>query len=225
MLLQGCASIVSGTSQTLSVDTPGCGGARCELSNDKGKYFVPSTPGTVTISRSYNNLQIICSREGATSDPLSVASSTKGMAFGNILFGGVIGAGVDIGTGAAYDYPQLISVAMQCGPARAPGESPVRLGIEVTRPDAVAGMPPPIGVKVVRVLPASLADQWGLKVGDVLLRINGNVIRSPDGLAALVAALGADRSVARELELLLHREGEAEDSLRRVSLPASPTPM
>ena len=54
--LQGCASIVSGTSQSVSVDTPGCAAARCELRNDKGKYFVPSTPGTVTVSRSYNNL-------------------------------------------------------------------------------------------------------------------------------------------------------------------------
>jgi len=34
------------------------------------------------------------------------------MAFGNIIFGGVIGAGVDISTGAAYDYPSLITVMM-----------------------------------------------------------------------------------------------------------------
>jgi hypothetical protein len=34
------------------------------------------------------------------------------MAFGNILFGGFIGAGVDMSTGAAYDYPDLIHVAM-----------------------------------------------------------------------------------------------------------------
>lgn len=34
------------------------------------------------------------------------------MAFGNILFGGVIGAAVDAGSGAAYDYPTLISVIM-----------------------------------------------------------------------------------------------------------------
>jgi hypothetical protein len=32
------------------------------------------------------------------------------MAFGNILFGGVIGVGVDVATGAAYDYPALITV-------------------------------------------------------------------------------------------------------------------
>jgi hypothetical protein len=43
---------------------------------------------------------------------VSVKSSTKAMAFGNILFGGVIGAGVDVATGAAYDYPTLITVVM-----------------------------------------------------------------------------------------------------------------
>ena len=32
------------------------------------------------------------------------------MALGNIVFGGVIGAGVDMSTGAAYDYPAVIVV-------------------------------------------------------------------------------------------------------------------
>jgi membrane-associated protease RseP (regulator of RpoE activity) len=222
VVLQGCASIVSGTSQTLSVDTPGCAGARCELSNDKGKYFVTSTPGTVTVSRSYNNLQVVCSREAVTSDPLSVASTTKGMAFGNILFGGVIGAGVDIGTGAAYDYPQLISVAMQCGPVVG-GLPPLRLGVEVARVEAVAGGPPPVGVKVLKVAPGSLAEQWGLQPGDVLLRVNANPILDPDGLAALVAVFGADRKTERELDLLLRSAGAAEDTVRRVKLPAAPS--
>jgi hypothetical protein len=34
------------------------------------------------------------------------------MAFGNILFGGIIGVGVDTATGAAYDYPTLITVQL-----------------------------------------------------------------------------------------------------------------
>jgi hypothetical protein len=34
------------------------------------------------------------------------------MAFGNILFGGVIGAGVDVYNGAAYDYPNLLNIEM-----------------------------------------------------------------------------------------------------------------
>lgn len=222
LVLQGCASIVSGTAQSISVDSPGCVSARCELTNDKGKYFVATTPGTVTVNRSYNNLQVTCSRDSINSDPLSVASTTKGMAFGNIIFGGVIGVGVDVATGAAYDYPQLISVPMLCGPLAAAGAPPpVRLGLEVGQVNAVAGAPPPVGAKVLRVEPQSLAEIWGLKVGDVILRINGNTVRDPDALAALVAVFGADRSVARELELLLRRAGAAEDTTLRVTLPAA----
>ncbi len=41
-----------------------------------------------------------------------VKSSTKGMAWGNILAGGIIGGAIDAGTGAAYDYPSLINVSM-----------------------------------------------------------------------------------------------------------------
>ncbi len=34
------------------------------------------------------------------------------MAFGNFLFGGVIGVGVDTVSGAAYDYPNVVTVRM-----------------------------------------------------------------------------------------------------------------
>lgn len=47
-------------------------------------------------------------------------SHTKSLAFGNILFGGVIGAAVDVGSGAAYDYPSLISVQLGIRHAPAP---------------------------------------------------------------------------------------------------------
>lgn len=46
---------------------------------------------------------------------MSVSSSLKAMTFGNIIFGGIIGAGVDAATGAACQYPGVIPVAMDCG--------------------------------------------------------------------------------------------------------------
>ncbi|MFN5542634.1 MAG: hypothetical protein ACK499_10065 [Betaproteobacteria bacterium] len=113
--LIGCASIVSGQNQSVSVDTPGCNPASCQLSNDKGSWFV-TTPGSVTVRRAYGNLMVACTKEGYTPATTSVASSTKAMAYGNVLFGGLVGAGVDAATGAAYDYPQVISVALACGP-------------------------------------------------------------------------------------------------------------
>jgi len=114
-LASGCASIVSGTNQSISVDTHKKGvqaiAANCKLTNDKGVWYV-TTPGSVTVHRSYNDISVSCEKEGHDPGLLTAKSSTKGMAFGNILVGGVIGAGVDIATGAAYDYPNLLRIEM-----------------------------------------------------------------------------------------------------------------
>lgn len=112
----GCASIVSGHNQSVSVETRGKQGqavmsANCKLTNNKGAWFVTS-PGSVTVSRSFEDLVVNCEKENQEPGLASVKSSTKAMAFGNILFGGVIGAGVDVATGAAYDYPTMITVLM-----------------------------------------------------------------------------------------------------------------
>lgn len=114
LAVSGCATITTGQNQSLSVETPGCNAASCKLTNDKGTWFVSSTPGSVTINRAYGDLTVICEKGEFKAAPVTVKSSTKGMAFGNILVGGLIGAAVDAGTGSAYDYPSLISVAMSC---------------------------------------------------------------------------------------------------------------
>lgn len=113
--LTGCASIVNGTSQVVSVEARNksemVSGASCKLENNKGVFYV-TTPGTVTIHRGYQDLSVKCEKENTVPGLAIVKSSTKGMAFGNILFGGIIGAAVDAGSGAAYDYPSLITVLM-----------------------------------------------------------------------------------------------------------------
>lgn len=131
-LLTGCASIVNGSNQVLSVETASREGkvigATCELKNPKGTFFV-TTPGTVTIHRAYDDLNIRCEKVGHEPGLAAVKSSTKAMAFGNLVFGGVIGAAVDAGSGAAYDYPSLITVMMgasstiaqPAGPQAGPG--------------------------------------------------------------------------------------------------------
>jgi hypothetical protein len=115
MLLSACASIVTGANQSLSVQADENGktvvGANCKLNNGKGAWFV-TTPGSVTVHRAYGDLNVRCEKKDVPPGIAVVKSSTKGMAFGNILFGGVIGAAVDAGTGAAYDYPSLITVEM-----------------------------------------------------------------------------------------------------------------
>ncbi len=111
----GCASIVNGQNQSVSIetrdDTGVVTGANCKLSNNKGTWYVTS-PGSTIVQRSYEDLGVRCEKEPLEPGIASVKSATKAMAFGNIIFGGVIGAGVDIATGAAYDYPTLITVLL-----------------------------------------------------------------------------------------------------------------
>ncbi len=114
--LSGCASIIDGSSQSVSVKTVAKGvdvaAASCEMKNDKGTWYV-TTPGTVTVHRSYDDINVKCSHDGYTPSIVSIKSTTKGMAFGNVVFGGIIGAGVDMSTGSAYDYPNPIVVEFQ----------------------------------------------------------------------------------------------------------------
>ena len=114
-LATGCASIVSGTSQVVSVETLGTAGkitgASCKLENEKGVYYV-TTPGTVTVRRAYGDMNVKCEKSGLPTGSAAVKSTTKGMLAGNFLFGGPIGAGVDMASGAAYDYPTVFQKNM-----------------------------------------------------------------------------------------------------------------
>lgn len=141
--LTGCASIVSGTNQIVSVETLQAtgkvDGASCKLENDKGVYYV-TTPGTVTVRRAYGDMSVRCEKPGMEAGIATIKSSTKGMAFGNVVFGGVIGAGVDMASGAAYDYPNLFQIMMGHTAVVAPPPAPSTAQARTEAPaQAVAG--------------------------------------------------------------------------------------
>lgn len=112
----GCASITGTENQSVSVQTRQQTGAEvvgafCELTNNKGKWFV-TTPGSVSIHRSNDDMQVICKKENFENGRAAVVSDTKGSMFGNIIFGGGIGAIVDHNKGTAYEYPTVIDILM-----------------------------------------------------------------------------------------------------------------
>ena len=116
MLMSGCASITGTTGQSISVQSKNkfgaeVNGAMCELTNNKGTWFI-TTPGSTSIHRSNDDLQILCKKQGEDNGRVAVVSATKGSMFGNILLGGGIGAIVDHNNGSAYEYPTLIQVVM-----------------------------------------------------------------------------------------------------------------
>ncbi len=115
LALQGCASIVGGSMQPISLQSTYNGesvsGASCSLTNDKGTWFV-STPGSATVQRSIEDMLLKCTKAQLPAGEVSAKSLVRPLAFGNILFGGIIGGGVDHVTGAAYYYPELVTVEM-----------------------------------------------------------------------------------------------------------------
>jgi hypothetical protein len=114
--VSGCASITGTTNQSVSIQTLEQGGkevsgALCEMTNSKGKWFI-TTPGSSMITRSNDDMQVVCKKDGIEPGRASVVSATKGSMFGNIILGGGIGAIIDHNTGAAYEYPSFFQVVM-----------------------------------------------------------------------------------------------------------------
>lgn len=115
--LAACASITAGTTQNVSVSTTPEAGARCNLTNEKGTWTVPSTPGNTTVTKAYGPLSVTCRTPGDRwTGSTSLESRTAGAAWGNVLAGGIIGAAIDMNNGAAYLYPGEVYVALEPGP-------------------------------------------------------------------------------------------------------------
>ena len=146
-LTVGCASITGTPIQSISVQSVDQGGKEvtgcaCELTNKKGKWFV-TTPGSTTITRSNDDLSVMCQKEGLDPGRVSVVSWTKGSMFGNILFGGGVGAIIDHNTGSAYEYPAIIQVLL--------GSNKI---IDVTKPEGEQVVIKPMDGKQPEAVPA-----------------------------------------------------------------------
>ena len=117
VLASGCSTLTGdGTSQNLSVmtytsDNKDLVGAQCELKNDEGTWTAV-TPATVMVHRSNKDLMVKCTKSGFSDARANVVSKTKGNMFGNIIFGGGVGAIIDHNNGSAYNYPPVLKLIM-----------------------------------------------------------------------------------------------------------------
>lgn len=111
--LSACASIVGGTHQQLTVKAQSGGqdivGANCTVSNDRGSKNV-TTPGTVSVHRDSGPLDVHCAKDGAPVGEQEFYSSVRGMVWGNLVFGGLVGVIVDFSNGAARHYPNVLTI-------------------------------------------------------------------------------------------------------------------
>lgn len=106
MLLGGCSTIVTGTTQPFTVKTKQALGAECVLKDTKERVWrISSTPQTVEVNKGDGPMTITCSKEGYKTATLVVEESFAGATLGNIILGGGIGVIVDAASGAAQEYP------------------------------------------------------------------------------------------------------------------------
>ena len=112
ILLGACASIVEGTTQTVTVNTDPAG-ATCKLNRGTTVVAVVNpTPGSVAIDKSKDDVSVICEKDGHQSSATAFGSEFQGMTFGNIIFGGLIGVAIDAGSGAMHKYPSEVTVVL-----------------------------------------------------------------------------------------------------------------
>jgi len=116
--LSACAAINADSTQPITVLAVCAGSntpvkAECTLRNDEGIKKINS-PGVVSVRRSSSNLNISCIKENKSSGKSGLESKADEKILGNILVGGIIGAVVDLGSGAAFDYPSTVRVLLNC---------------------------------------------------------------------------------------------------------------
>ena len=110
--IAGCASITKGTTQVVSINTPGVSGATCVLTSSSVGSKTISTPAAVTLEKGQDAVIVRCSKECYEDGVGTIASNMESMTAGNILLGGVIGLGVDAATGAMNKYSADTSILM-----------------------------------------------------------------------------------------------------------------
>jgi len=110
----GCASVVNDSTHPMKIETKTesgqlITGAECKLINDYGSISVKSGE-TTQVRRSGKDLDITCKDdENPDAKGRAISRANAGM-FGNIIFGGGIGAIIDHNKGTAYTYPTWIQL-------------------------------------------------------------------------------------------------------------------
>jgi hypothetical protein len=111
-ITSGCATIVKGSSQSVTVNTVPAA-ASCLLSRDgKEMAVVNPTPGTIQVGKAMGTISIKCTKIGYQDAAGVLASEFQAMTFGNIIFGGIIGVAVDAASGAMNEYPPIVTITM-----------------------------------------------------------------------------------------------------------------
>ena len=110
----GCSTLTQDSNQSLALTSSYQGqpvDAQCQLSNDKGQWD-SKAPSNVMVRKSSEDLDVTCKKDGMPDGLLKAVSRAAGSMWGNIIFGGGVGAIIDHSKGTGYDYPNQLLVKM-----------------------------------------------------------------------------------------------------------------
>lgn len=115
----GCASIMNDSMHPMRIETKTAEGnfvpdAECKLTNDYGSISARSGQ-TTQVRRSSKDMEVTCMHpQNPNATGRAVSRVNSGM-FGNIIFGGGVGAIIDHNKGTAYTYPTWIQLVFGKG--------------------------------------------------------------------------------------------------------------
>jgi hypothetical protein len=69
------------------------------------------------VKRSKEDMDVVCRAPGYADATGTISSDFEMWTLGNLLFGGVIGLGVDLSTGAVNQYERRYQMPMEAGPS------------------------------------------------------------------------------------------------------------
>lgn len=122
IMLSGCSTLTTGTTQAVSLATPGADGANCELTSPEIGTINVVSPAQVMLSKSQHSVKVVCRKECHAEGQGIINSSFEEMTAGNILIGGVVGVAVDASSGAMNKYDPRVEIPMaalpNCGKKR-----------------------------------------------------------------------------------------------------------
>ena len=108
VLSSGCATIMKDDSQPVAFSSEPQGAVVVINNVPRG-----TTPSTIMIKRKRGKTMITIQKDGYHPETFPLDKSVAGMTFGNIIFGGLIGVGVDVATGKASDYQDSVHINLR----------------------------------------------------------------------------------------------------------------
>jgi hypothetical protein len=124
-LTTACASVFSGTTQNTAIDS-NPQGARCEIKrNGEVIASVDKTPGNVSFKKTKADAVATCTKDGYLDAQQPLPSGVEPSTYVNIVFGGLVGWGIDAASGAMNKYPEKVIINLSPAPqSYAPSTAP-----------------------------------------------------------------------------------------------------